>query len=152
MFVKYIQQETQTRVQIKGIGYGFVDQETGRESDEPLYIHITCVLFSLTCVSTLTLSSGPDEQQVARAKVLTEDLLLVVHQEHAKVAMSLQHEQMELRNAQMQYAHYGALAGGYGDAPQPDQPAPPPPPGAPPGPRRHRPPRPAERDPSGSGA
>jgi hypothetical protein len=26
-FVKYIQQETQTRVQIKGIGSGFIDQE-----------------------------------------------------------------------------------------------------------------------------
>ncbi|KAF7317881.1 KH-domain-containing protein [Mycena kentingensis (nom. inval.)] len=112
-FVKYIQQETQTRVQIKGIGSGFVDQETGRESDEPLYIHIT----------------GPEDQQVARAKVLTEDLLSVVRSEHAKVAMSLQHEQMELRNAQMQYAHYGALAGGgYGpppDGPPPDQPPPP---------------------------
>jgi hypothetical protein len=43
MFVKYIQQETGTRVQIKGIGSGFVDQETGRESDEPMHIHITFV-------------------------------------------------------------------------------------------------------------
>jgi len=42
-FVKYIQQETQTRVQIKGIGSGFVDQETGREADEPMYIHVTFV-------------------------------------------------------------------------------------------------------------
>jgi hypothetical protein len=44
MFVKYIQQETGTRVQIKGIGSGFVDQETGKESDEPMHIHITCVI------------------------------------------------------------------------------------------------------------
>ena len=43
VFVKYIQQETQTRVQIKGIGSGFVDQETGREADEPMYIHVTFV-------------------------------------------------------------------------------------------------------------
>ena len=43
MFVKYIQQETGTRVQIKGQGSGFVDQETGKESDEPMHIHITCV-------------------------------------------------------------------------------------------------------------
>jgi hypothetical protein len=43
MFVKYIQQETGTRVQIKGLGSGFVDQETGKESDEPMHIHITCV-------------------------------------------------------------------------------------------------------------
>ena len=44
MFVKYIQQETGTRVQIKGLGSGFVDQETGRESDEPMHIHITYAL------------------------------------------------------------------------------------------------------------
>ena len=43
MFVKYIQQETGTRVQIKGLGSGFVDQETGKESDEPMHIHITYV-------------------------------------------------------------------------------------------------------------
>jgi KH domain-containing protein len=43
MFVKYIQQETGTRVQIKGQGSGFVDQETGKESEEPMHIHITCV-------------------------------------------------------------------------------------------------------------
>lgn len=43
-FVKYIQQETGTRVQIKGVGSGFIEQETGRESDEPLYIHITYAL------------------------------------------------------------------------------------------------------------
>ena len=42
-FVKYIQQETGTRVQIKGIGSGFIEQETGQESNEPLYIHITYV-------------------------------------------------------------------------------------------------------------
>lgn len=41
MFVKYIQQETNTRVQIKGIGSGFVDQDTGHEHDEPMYIHVT---------------------------------------------------------------------------------------------------------------
>ena len=41
MFVKYIQQETGTRVQIKGLGSGFVDQETGHEHDEPMFIHVT---------------------------------------------------------------------------------------------------------------
>ncbi|KAI0317328.1 hypothetical protein OF83DRAFT_1058867, partial [Amylostereum chailletii] len=94
MFVKYIQQETGTRVQIKGQGSGFVDQETGRESDEPMHIHIT----------------GPEEGQVARAKVLTEDLLEVVRQEHAKVATMLQRQQMELHQAQIQYAAYSAMA------------------------------------------
>ncbi|KAG7094225.1 hypothetical protein E1B28_007832 [Marasmius oreades] len=93
-FVKYIQQETGTRVQIKGIGSGFIDQETGKESDEPLYIHIT----------------GPEEGQVARAKVLTEDLLLVVRSEHAKMAVVAQQQQMELHQAQAQYAAYSAMA------------------------------------------
>ena len=44
MFVKYIQQETGARVQIKGQGSGFIDNETGQESDEPMHIHITYVL------------------------------------------------------------------------------------------------------------
>lgn len=42
-FVKYIQQETGTRVQIKGIGSGFINQETGQEDPEPMHIHITFV-------------------------------------------------------------------------------------------------------------
>ncbi|KAH7104980.1 eukaryotic type KH-domain (KH-domain type I) [Auriculariales sp. MPI-PUGE-AT-0066] len=104
MFVKYIQSETGTRVQIKGQGSGFVDQETGRESDEPMHIHIT----------------GPDDGQVARAKVLTEDLLEVVRGEHAKSRMVLEQSQ----HAQM-YAAYGAY--GY-QPPQPSDGAPPPPP------------------------
>lgn len=41
LFVKYIQQETQTRVQIKGIGSGFVETDTGRESDDPMHINVT---------------------------------------------------------------------------------------------------------------
>ncbi|KIJ29117.1 hypothetical protein M422DRAFT_188940 [Sphaerobolus stellatus SS14] len=113
MFVKYIQQETGTRVQIKGLGSGFVDTETGRESDEPMHIHIT----------------GPDELQLARAKNLTEDLLEVVRSEHAKARGMLQQQQLELHQAQMQYAAYS----GYG--PPPPGEAPPPPPGeAPPPP------------------
>lgn len=46
--MKYIQQETGTRVQIKGLGSGFVEQETGKESEEPMHIHITFVYFSLS--------------------------------------------------------------------------------------------------------
>ncbi|KAI8986717.1 eukaryotic type KH-domain type I [Trametes punicea] len=92
MFVKYIQQETGTRVQIKGQGSGFVDQETGHEHDEPMFIHVT----------------GPDEQQVQRAKALTEDLLEVVRAEHEKMKTLLQQQQMELHQAQVQYAAYSA--------------------------------------------
>ncbi|KAL0574025.1 hypothetical protein V5O48_001172 [Marasmius crinis-equi] len=132
-FVKYIQQETGTRVQIKGLGSGFVEQETGRESDEPLYIHIT----------------GPEEGQVARAKVLTEDLLLVVRSEHAKMATVVQQQQMELHQAQAQYAAYSAMQG---YAPPPPSGAPPPPPPGeqpPPPPDGQQPPPPAG-DPSSS--
>lgn len=55
------------------------------------------------------LDSGPDEAQVARAKVLTDDLLLVVRQEHAKVNVLVQQQQMELHHAQQQYAAYSAM-------------------------------------------
>lgn len=41
LFVKYIQQETQTRVQIKGLGSGFVETDTGREGEDPMHIHVT---------------------------------------------------------------------------------------------------------------
>jgi len=44
MFVKWIQQETGTRVQIKGQGSGFIETDTGRESDDPLHVNIACVL------------------------------------------------------------------------------------------------------------
>ncbi|EMD34792.1 hypothetical protein CERSUDRAFT_86213 [Gelatoporia subvermispora B] len=127
MFVKYIQQETGTRVQIKGIGSGFVDQETGHEHDEPMYIHVT----------------GPDDGQVARAKVLTEDLLEVVQAEHAKVKTMLQQQQMELHQAQLQlqYAAYSAYPGyappqpgGQPPPPPGEQPPPPPDGSAPPAP------------------
>lgn len=43
MFVKYIQQETGTRVQIKGYGSGYIETDTGRESDEPMHINVACV-------------------------------------------------------------------------------------------------------------
>ncbi|KAG9313204.1 hypothetical protein JVU11DRAFT_6663 [Chiua virens] len=114
VFVKYIQQETGTRVQIKGLGSGFVEQETGKESEEPMHIHIT----------------GPDDGQVARAKALTEDLLEVVRAEHGKAQGALAQQQMELHQAQMQYAQYSVMStpGGYGSAPPPPDNSPPPPP------------------------
>ena len=57
---------------------------------------------------TMVHISGPDEQQVARAKALTEDLLEVVRAEHAKVKAVVQQQQMELHQAQLQYAAYSA--------------------------------------------
>lgn len=59
---------------------------------------------------TFMFTRGPDEGQVARAKVLTEDLLEVVRAEHAKVKVILQQQQAELHQAQMQYAAYSAYA------------------------------------------
>ena len=109
MFVKYIQQETGARVQIKGLGSGFVDQETGKESDEPMHIHITSVTFYYLEGTPLILSCrGPEEGQVARAKVLTEDLLDVVRVEHEKARQLMMQQQMELQQAQAAYAAYAA--------------------------------------------
>ncbi|KAG8904365.1 hypothetical protein FRB99_001866 [Tulasnella sp. 403] len=116
-FVKYIQSETNTRVQIKGQGSGFFDTETGCESKEPMHIHIT----------------GPIQTDVDLAKLMTEDLLEVVRAEHAKARAVLHQQQMELHQAQMPYAMYPGYPG-YGGA-QPPGEAPPPPPGeAPPPP------------------
>lgn len=58
-YVKHIQQETRCRVQIKGRGSGFIEQGTGRESDEDMYLHV----------------AGPDPNEVQRAKELCLDLL-----------------------------------------------------------------------------
>jgi hypothetical protein len=82
---------------------------------------------------------------VARAKVLTDDLLLVVRQEHAKMQTIAQQHQMELHQAQQQYAYMSGYAPPPPPAPPGDQPPPPPPPddGAPP---------PPPSDPSGAAA
>ncbi|KAF1973210.1 hypothetical protein BU23DRAFT_554494 [Bimuria novae-zelandiae CBS 107.79] len=60
--VKYIQQETSCKVQIKGRGSGFMEQATGQESDEPMFLHI----------------AGPKPEGVAKAKELCEELLTKV--------------------------------------------------------------------------
>jgi len=39
-YVKHIQQRTRCKVQIKGRGSGFIEHNTGRESDEPMYLHV----------------------------------------------------------------------------------------------------------------
>ncbi|PWY97136.1 hypothetical protein BCV70DRAFT_208834 [Testicularia cyperi] len=68
MFVKYIQNETGTRVQIKGVGSGFIETDTGAELPEPMHIAI----------------AGPEEEQIKAAKALAEDLLEVVRAEWQK--------------------------------------------------------------------
>jgi hypothetical protein len=57
--VKYIQQETSCKVQIKGRGSGFIEPQSGQESDETMYLHI----------------AGPRPEGVERAKQLCEELL-----------------------------------------------------------------------------
>lgn len=128
LFVKHIQQETSARVQIKGRGSGYIENETGRESDEPMHIHI----------------SGPEQIMVDQAKDLAEDLLAVVREEWEKARVVMD-----------QYNH-SQQAGPYAQYQQPPPPsynAPAPPPGgdypAPPPPVRtgatHPPVYPADR-------
>ncbi|GAA5993568.1 hypothetical protein JCM10908_000115 [Rhodotorula pacifica] len=68
LFVKYIQQETGTRVQIKGQGSGYIETETGRESEEPMHINV----------------GGPEPQMIERALELAKDLLVVIREKHAE--------------------------------------------------------------------
>ncbi|KAL8916924.1 MAG: hypothetical protein Q9172_006046 [Xanthocarpia lactea] len=67
-YVKHIQQETRCRVQIKGRNSGFLEQGTGRESDEPMYLHV----------------AGPDPKEVERARELCEDLLSNVKDQYER--------------------------------------------------------------------
>ncbi|KAI4125683.1 MAG: hypothetical protein LQ341_006951, partial [Variospora aurantia] len=81
-YVKHIQQETRCRVQIKGRNSGFMEQSTGRESDEPMYLHV----------------AGPDPKEVQHARELCEDLLGNVKQ---------QYEQFKENPPQRSYGGYG---------------------------------------------
>ncbi|CAD0023612.1 unnamed protein product [Aureobasidium pullulans] len=65
-YVKHIQQETRCRVQIKGRGSGFMEHDTGHESDESMYLHV----------------AGPDPNEVTRAKELCLDLLANVRTQY----------------------------------------------------------------------
>lgn len=58
-YVKHIQQETRCRVQIKGRGSGFMEHDTGRESDEQMYLHV----------------AGPEQQMVDEAESQCMSLL-----------------------------------------------------------------------------
>ena len=40
-YVKHIQNETGSRVQLKGKGSGFYESTTGQEAEEPLHVHIS---------------------------------------------------------------------------------------------------------------
>lgn len=68
MFVKHIQAETGARVQIKGRGSGFLENETGREGDDEMHISIV----------------APTDDQIQRAKGLADDLLMILRIEYEK--------------------------------------------------------------------
>ena len=85
-YVKHIQQETRCRVQIKGRGSGFTDVSTGQEAEEPMVLHVAYELSRFdSLVALLTEScSGPDANDVKRAKELCEDLLGNVRQQYQR--------------------------------------------------------------------
>ncbi|EPS28699.1 hypothetical protein POX_f07777 [Penicillium oxalicum] len=86
-YVKHIQQKTRCRVQIKGRGSGFIESSTGRESDEPMFLHV----------------AGPDPNDVQAAKELCEDLLANVRE---------QYQNFKDNPPQHSYGGYGRGGGG----------------------------------------
>ncbi|KAL8827285.1 MAG: hypothetical protein Q9170_007071, partial [Blastenia crenularia] len=117
-YVKHIQQETRCRVQIKGRNSGFMEQSTGRESDEPMYLHV----------------AGPDPKEVLRARELCEDLLTNVKEQYEHFKENPPQRSYGQYNQdprqQQQYTTqnpYGTYGGG---AQSPSTPATPGPPGA----------------------
>ncbi|KAF8929039.1 hypothetical protein BGZ58_009199 [Dissophora ornata] len=92
-YVKHVQNETKTRVQLKGHGSGYLEVDTGRESDEPLYINIL----------------GNSQEDLDAAERLCKDLVETVRAEH---------ERMKSRPPMQQepYGHgrqYGGRSGYY---------------------------------------
>lgn len=92
LFVKYIQNETGTRVQIKGQGSGFIETATGHETPEPMFISI----------------AGPEAPKVAEAKELAADLIDAVKAEHSKA-----HQMMMQQWGPQQQGGYAGYQGGY---------------------------------------
>ncbi|KAI9234616.1 MAG: hypothetical protein BYD32DRAFT_464241 [Podila humilis] len=68
-YVKHVQNETRTRVQLKGHGSGYLENDTGRESDEPLYINII----------------GNNQEDVDNAERLCRDLVETVKAEYERM-------------------------------------------------------------------
>ncbi|KAF8252888.1 hypothetical protein K440DRAFT_657466 [Wilcoxina mikolae CBS 423.85] len=124
-YVKHIQQETRCRVQIKGRGSGFREHGT-EESDESLYLHVT----------------GPDPNEVQRAKELCEDLIASVKQQY------------EEHKSQPQPARFPGYGGQTANVYVPAMPnqghSPPPPPPSGPSPAAPPPPPPPSSSPPGA--
>lgn len=60
--VKHIQTETGCKIRVKGRGTGFLERDTGREADVPMYLHIT----------------GSDPAKLEEAKNMCRDLITSV--------------------------------------------------------------------------
>lgn len=41
-FFKSVQSRTNCKIQVKGLGSNFIESDTGREANEPFFLHITC--------------------------------------------------------------------------------------------------------------
>lgn len=63
--VKHVQNETGCKVQVKGRGTGFLERETGKEDDSPMYLHIV----------------GNDPEKIAMARTMCEDLIVSVSEQ-----------------------------------------------------------------------
>ncbi|KAI8349781.1 hypothetical protein B0O80DRAFT_404764, partial [Mortierella sp. GBAus27b] len=68
-YVKHVQNETKTRVQLKGRGSGYLEVETGREAEEPLFINII----------------GNSQEDVDAAERLCKDLVETVRGEYERM-------------------------------------------------------------------
>ncbi|KAL4809027.1 hypothetical protein BDV18DRAFT_133770 [Aspergillus unguis] len=98
-YVKHIQQKTRCKVQIKGRGSGFMEQSTGRESDDAMYLHV----------------AGPDPNEVQNAKELCEDLLANVREQYQRFKENPpQHNYGGYGRGDRHNNYGGGYGGGYG--------------------------------------
>jgi hypothetical protein len=119
-YVKHIQQETRCRVQIKGRGSGFIEQNTNAESDEPMYLHVAYVYLISICAPA-NHPSGPDPAEVQRAKEMCIDLLGTVKEQYQKHKDNPPQRGYgqgygQGGDRQNSYGGYGGGYGGYGNS------------------------------------
>jgi uncharacterized membrane protein YgcG len=98
-YVKYIQAETSCRVQIKGRGSGFIESDTGVESDEQMYLHV----------------SGRQKEMVDRAVVLAKELLNNVKTEYDNFKANGPRHRGNGGHRQNSMGGGGPPGGGYGN-------------------------------------
>ncbi len=69
--MKHISQDTNVRVQLKGRGSGYREQDTNEEAPEPLFVHLV----------------GQSEDGLEKARVMVEDLLHTVREDYDRWRM-----------------------------------------------------------------